>query len=173
MSYDSVLSVRKHLLFIEGSPDHWWVTTLCIFRRVLFRSLKGHQIIGELRLGYKSFCSSSHILKGHQIIGELRLKPFGLSGEWRHWRVTRSLVSYDQENLPDVLNHLYWRVTRSLVSYDGFYINLQLYLKLKGHQIIGELRHIDHMLFAVLIIEGSPDHWWVTTSSYFWYRYTS
>ena len=34
--------------------------------------LKGHQIIGELRLSCLYRLMSSELLKGHQIIGELR-----------------------------------------------------------------------------------------------------
>ena len=35
--------------------------------------LKGHQIIGELRHGDDYICEGGYTLKGHQIIGELRL----------------------------------------------------------------------------------------------------
>ena len=103
--------------------------------------LKGHQIIGELRLFQLSALENPLRLKGHQIIGELRpslvFQPRFLS----NWRVTRSLVSYDHvgfqigvesyiEGSPDHwwvttllrqdnIEILYWRVTRSLVSYDS------------------------------------------------------
>ena len=77
-------------------------------------------------------------------------------------------------------------VTRSLVSYD-FLAFLQVHcVQLNGHQIIGELRQKSHnLLFSILnwmvtrslvsydcpefnsfnklLIEWSPDHWWVTT----------
>ena len=61
-----------HLLRIEGSPDHWWVTThiFVCFDRIFL--LKGHQIIGELRRCYRLFVRATRQLKGHQIIGELR-----------------------------------------------------------------------------------------------------
>ena len=105
---------------------------------------------------------------------------------WVHWKVTRSLVSYDEsicvrrflaliERSPD-----HWWVTT------GGQPLCRLYVSLKGHQIIGELRHkmicfsqihldwkvtrslVSYDLDAsntscMLSIERSPDHWWVTT----------
>ena len=93
-----IMSERlQYNLQIEGSPDHWWVTS-------------------ELKASYSLL---PYRLKGHQIIGELR--PVSNKVRWylpRDWRVTRSLVSY---------------VTLSTVSEGRLYI------------------------------EGSPDHWWVTS----------
>ena len=106
--------------------------------------LKGHQIIGELRLAESWVFSLGYVLKGHQIIGELR--PI--------WRPAFKL----SDN---------WRVTRSLVSYDHCLYNNKKPSKLKGHQIIGELRPKKPMIYGYSLIEGSPDHWWVTT--YLWY----
>ena len=83
------------------------------------RKLKGHQIIGELRLTWCLLTQHQFVLKGHQIIGELR------------------------RYAPDLLR-------------PG--------VELKGHQIIGELRHFIYLLFLFFsCIEGSPDHWWVTS----------
>ena len=103
------------------------------------------------------------------------------------WRVTRSLVSYDCHKA-QIKFFLNWRVTRSLVSYDNILLYMLLNplkiegspdhwwvttynyllsgnkLKLKGHQIIGELRLLRACLSFFERIEGSPDHWWVTTS---------
>ena len=128
--------------FIERSPDHWWVTTnlsALITRSV---TLKGHQIIGELRLNivfiivvidknwkvtrslvsYDTLflpVSTSFSLKGHQIIGELRLS-----------NATLPTVGTGIERSPD-----HWWVTTC------FHIVLHWTTsKLKGHQIIGELR---------------------------------
>ena len=42
------------------------------------KKLKGHQIIGELRLLTDNRCPRDTKLKGHQIIGELRLSPLDL-----------------------------------------------------------------------------------------------
>ena len=148
---------------IEGSPDHWWVTTPVNPPASKRDLLKGHQIIGELRLLH----SSNHLCSFY-------------------WRVTRSLVSYDFP-LFKPLMLLHWRVTRSLVSYDGTEIPFRITWWLKGHQIIGELRRLSRFLTLLtrdwrvtrsLVsydvypiasitfepIEGSPDHWWVTTS---------
>ena len=150
---------------IEGSPDHWWVTTLRLPSVVLLLKLKGHQIIGELR----------------QVCGGRLYACF-------HWRVTRSLVSYDCRYVVPNAKCWHWRVTRSLVSYDlvnkivRFFILIEgspdhwwvtttqslskiVGYWLKGHQIIGELRPLmGYLLNSSLEIEGSPDHWWVTTS---------
>ena len=151
-------------IVIEGSPDHWWVTT------------QGkHSDVQLLRL------------KGHQIIGELRLHWSWLHTSFQYWRVTRSLVSYDIthswgcccciEGSPDhwwvttiaicfKLDADDWRVTRSLVSYDESIWASNFLPSLKGHQIIGELRlSFQHQLKKTRVIEGSPDHWWVTTLS--------
>ena len=129
------------------------------------------------------------------------------------WRVTRSLVSYDQVWVTECLNDINWRVTRSLVSYDEISFTGVKDVLLKGHQIIGELRHPRQpitlreslkghqiigelrQLLTLLIpsyedwrvtrslvsydlsgleglqdfeIEGSPDHWWVTTTLIVW-----
>ena len=56
-----------------------------------------------------------------------------------------------------------WRVTRSLVSYDKGLVDIEDFDVLKGHQIIGELRQKATNLYEEVSIEGSPDHWWVTT----------
>ena len=104
--------------------------------------------------------------------------------------VTRSLVSYDPWRTIMKTLTLYWKVTRSLVSYDiqkqiqsaciqlkGHQIigELRLYRclsplfigQLKGHQIIGELRPYPIAIEdSWVIIERSPDHWWVTTEGY-------
>ena len=59
----------------------------------------------------------------------------------------------------------YWKVTRSLVSYDLPEFSTKNGVLLKGHQIIGELRHKgSKYLLSCWIIERSPDHWWVTTA---------
>ena len=126
-------------LIIEGSPDHWWVTTVILHTPLLSNTLKGHQIIGELRLFY--------LLMIRMV----------------NWRVTRSLVSYDgivsyKLKLELLKGHqiigelrLHWFRCGLIIS------------KLKGHQIIGELRLYLGVFFFSGFIEGSPDHWWVTT----------
>ena len=167
VSYDRARLTWLSPLIIEGSPDHWWVTTSCTLLEYNLDKLKGHQIIGELL--------PSDILIMHQHC---------------YWRVTRSLVSYYSSKNQLCWIRLNWRVTRSLVSYCTLLIQMILgYNPLKGHQIIGELLRwlllmwsrfwywrvtrslvsYYNRLFAVLTaiaIEGSPDHWWVTT---FWY----
>ena len=95
VSYDRTIYSHSTENSIERSPDHWWVTTLRASASAMLKGLKGHQIIGELRLKTNSLQLPSAIerspdhwwvttwpnfstqnrflLKGHQIIGELRL----------------------------------------------------------------------------------------------------
>ena len=94
VSYDFDVVFIKIMIDIERSPDHWWVTTFLQKRLTKNVSLKGHQIIGELR---------HNLLCGY--------------GFYSNWKVTRSLVSYDFLYFFLHLS-LYWKVTRSLVSYD-------------------------------------------------------
>ena len=158
------LYFQKFWNFIEGSPDHWWVTTKTLPHLSSKVRLKGHQIIGELRLvdkavsiaveaiegspdhwwvttEYQLLMILSIQLKGHQIIGELRRFNSFRKSKHNNWRVTRSLVSYDDslttlakvgfiEGSPD-----HWWVTTKRNSL------LLFKSRLKGHQIIGELRH--------------------------------
>ena len=58
-----------------------------------------------------------------------------IEGSPDRWWVT-SLIH--KVNNQDLLN---WRVTRSLVSYVLIFNRLGCCIKLKGHQIVGELRH--------------------------------
>ena len=89
-----------------------------------------------------AWCSNHAVLKGHQIIGELRLSCVLLSLFKYNWRVTRSLVSYDLREYRKVNRHHiegspdHWWVTTWLCLYSASD------LWLKGHQIIGELRQI-------------------------------
>ena len=143
---------------IEGSPDHWWVTTKFFFIIHTVIKLKGHQIIGELRR-CTDCCNVKLKLKGHQIIGELwhlclvepplvhTLKGHQIIGE------LRLSGFYDCVSAKD------WRVTRSLVSYDNNELFFIIGGKLKGHQIIGELRRSKIMKGA-----KAPFNWRVTRS---------
>ena len=185
VSYASNGKLLPPITNIERSPDHWWVTPLFKLSGTKVFILKGHQIIGELRLDWR----------------------WSQSNTW-YWKVTRSLVSYAPVISPVTLNSEYWKVTRSLVSYanilsflyfiyfierspdhwwvtpasklsialsstlKGHQIIGELRLpaeslstpkiKLKGHQIIGELRHEERVVHSSVWIERSPDHWWVT-----------
>ena len=125
---------------IERSPDHWWVTPLHPTTTVLQNLLKGHQIIGELRPSVKAEVSADKQLKGHQIIGELRLTTSGspFSPCWLKGH--------------QIIGELRPWTSRGTA-------NLTI---LKGHQIIGELRLMQHYPQLGLLIERSPDHWWVT-----------
>ena len=153
-----------HVSFIERSPDHWWVTT-----------------------GKQQFYTWLFTLKGHQIIGELRLYPTSsriISGDWK---VTRSLVSYDH-CLPEAfLQPFDWKVTRSLVSYDyslrraAPITNIErspdhwwvttafsdsVITFAKDWKVTRSLVSYDYLLCnseSIWVIERSPDHWWVTT----------
>ena len=129
---------------IERSPDHWWVTTKELLRYQLLFRLKGHQIIGELRLFH--FCQhlGTDGLKGHQIIGELRQR-------WA--RARRRNIQLKGHQIIGELRHI-------LHSHHNHRI------RLKGHQIIGELRLGDWGFNVAYFIERSPDHWWVTTFPY-------
>ena len=54
-------------------------------------------------------------------------------------------MSYDQsQQFPILLGKVDWKVTRSLVSYDFCKFFKRANTKLKGHQIIGELRLLDN-----------------------------
>ena len=117
MSYDLALYES------DGENVDWKVT----------RSLVSYD------LGW-STSDSVTILKGHQIIGELRLDTSHLDMSPLNWKVTRSLVSYDQATGNTQWFRLYWKVTRSLVSYDKIHCISAKMQRLKGHQIIGELR---------------------------------
>ena len=140
MSYDCCF-IKRH-----NHATYWKVTRSLVSYDLrcgvlnLLRSLKGHQIIGELRPELSVSLhwhpierSPDHwwvttsppassmdfsILKGHQIIGELRRIPYCSHNLGTYWKVTRSLVSYDYTLLQSQPWHL---------------------------------------------IERSPDHWWVTT----------
>ncbi len=90
-------------------------------------------------------------LKGHQIIGELRQMSTHRRYLNQYWKVTRSLVSYDFVLSPVEMRYN-WKVTRSLVSYDKFSIFFSKIMKLKGHQIIGELRRWSNYYFVRTII---------------------
>ena len=137
--------------------------------------MKGHQIIGELRL-HKIQLSLAHVrLKGHQIIGELRLVLTHRHKGGAHWRVTRSLVSYDNLCYCNPSNHYYWRVTRSLVSYDFpyFYHTIRS-PQLKGHQIIGELRPVCLFPFLkVLVLKGHQIIGELRLASFVWFTWFS
>ena len=91
------------------------------------------------------------------------LKSMILSALRINWRVTRSLVSYVIFFISNYLIKIYWRVTRSLVSYVLTWLLMLWLLRLKGHQIVGELR--PNLVADALVaeIEGSPDRWWVTS----------
>ena len=140
MSYDFSFFTLLSRASIERSPDHWWVTTL-------FYALKDVELI----------------LKGHQIIGELRLFYFSMLELYMDWKVTRSLVSYDApQNCKQILSQIerspdhWWVTTKADIttilferierSPDHWWVTTPAYLQdgkqfqLKGHQIIGELR---------------------------------
>ena len=148
--------------------------------------LKGHQIIGELRLWVDLAMMILLVLKGHQIIGELRrLVSYqqlarNIERSPDHWWVTTILHQsvlrvYEIERSPD-----HWWVTTLS------HTTLPKVGLLKGHQIIGELRLVGSFHYKMLTnwkvtrslvsydwvsfclslslsIERSPDHWWVTT----------
>ena len=149
--------------------------------------MQGHQNVGELRLVIRIHSCKQAWLQGHQNVGELR--PSRRNGSDLHFncRVTRMLVSYDRwrKSLKSISSDC--RVTRMLVSYD-FAKNMKSSLVwLQGHQNVGELRHIDsryHVqveplqghqnvgelrqpigyVYPMVLIAGSPECWWVTTS---------
>ena len=140
MSYDPFASRYDLKLGIEGSPDHWWVTTAFLQPFASRYELKGHQIIGELRPFNNPSKGTPFRLKGHQIIGELRPVWKDALRNYINWRVTRSLVSYDQKPaIPNSLKELKGHQIIGELRLIG--LRLKLILKtLKGHQIIGELR---------------------------------
>ena len=142
--------------WIEGSPDHWWVTTRwwplyqCWWNWRVTRSLVSYDM-------KTTSLTCSFSLKGHQIIGELRqingsIRCWDLiEGSPDHWWVTTNGLScFD--------SHFNWRVTRSLVSYDIYYFKYAWWTGLKGHQIIGELR----LLYLAIVLLYS--YWRVTRS---------
>ena len=150
---------------IEGSPDRWWVTTPVFSRTNIGSYIEGSPDRWWVTTSRTTIGSYMKTLKGHQIVGELRpVYNLCLVEPPLDWRVTRSLVSYDNclsfdikeptiEGSPDR-----WWVTTSSVC------NVMRWFKLKGHQIVGELRRYSRYPKASDEIEGSPDRWWVTTS---------
>ena len=146
VSYDRIFTYCCCCCCIEGSPDHWWVTTdrtnliTCLFR------LKGHQIIGELRLS-KALSQHLNVIEGspdHWWVTTVpsagAIPPFLIEGSPDHWWVTTS--PWDQigyapsiEGSPD-----HWWVTTQII-----YLATQNQ-SLKGHQIIGELRLLSSIL---------------------------
>ena len=72
MSYDFDLAMIIILIVLKG---HQIIGELRLYYSIpsFFNwLLKGHQIIGELRLPWKASQLYAQKLKGHQIIGELR-----------------------------------------------------------------------------------------------------
>ena len=139
MSYDYIIKLCKWSFLIEGSPDHWWVTTLernwylqlliegspdhwwvttsypqLISPRISIEGSPDHWWVTTITYSLNDLWTR---LKGHQIIGELRPST-----------IASFVMPKD------------WRVTRSLVSYDLFKRRSTAETWLKGHQIIGELR---------------------------------
>ena len=128
-------------VYIEGSPDHWWVTTskatlptVGVLNWRVTRSLVSYD-------NYPAIFDSNWVIEGspdHWWVTTLPCSSIMSSkyieGSPDHWWVTTRRTSIN-------LHFHYWRVTRSLVSYDYNPIYPQ----------------------RCLIIEGSPDHWWVTT----------
>ena len=139
MSYDMYMATNRNWII------YWRVT----------RSLVSYDYIRCVKVPVSE-------LKGHQIIGELRLHDLPLYDQLLHWRVTRSLVSYD---LPDLsgLNVLILKGHQIIGELRLTKRYLSSWVKLKGHQIIGELRRDFPLGWTHCQIEGSPDHWWVTT----------
>ena len=129
------------LPWIERSPDHWWVTTRLMPKKLI----ELHWKVTRSLVSYDSprcmdDCFAT--LKGHQIIGELRQNFVKEKVKGINWKVTRSLVSYDLKTLLILPMWNNWKVTRSLVSYDRNEVPVVENIVLKGHQIIGELRQL-------------------------------
>ena len=119
MSYDLLPCGLYGGSEIERSPDHWWVTT-CIPAFKLAEATIERSPDHWWVTTNASICAEAP----------------------KYWKVTRSLVSYDDSSTAAAVYPTDWKVTRSLVSYD-------------------QLRH--HRQSRLLTIERSPDHWWVTT----------
>ena len=153
---------------IERSPDHWWVTTSSeVCSRIhsnwkVTRSLVSYDLLLFFVLFFL-------LLKGHQIIGELRLLCSGSRFPSGDWKVTRSLVSYDSTSPSLMRMSLNWKVTRSLVSYDFSFNVLILFIYWKVTRSLVSYDSSAGLLKKIHEIERSPDHWWVTThNSYSW-----
>ena len=141
----SLVSYVRHLFeqpiswLIEGSPDRWWVTSATSFFASAPISLKGHQIVGELRP-----CSNQELLassiEGSPDRWWVTSTSHNNAARSKYWRVTRSLVSYVLVLFFQSFSSLNWRVTRSLVSYVKVRCISAKMQRLKGHQIVGELR---------------------------------
>ena len=141
VSYDLPHCYQTLLCEIEGSPDHWWVTTI-----------------------HSTPIGISLVIEGSP--DHWWVTTFKVIFIWifNNWRVTRSLVSYDAffadsdrfcsiEGSPD-----HWWVTT-------FYLLLKLkLLKIEGSPdhwwVTTKTLQSNKSLTS---IEGSPDHWWVTT----------
>ena len=139
VSYDLATNFLASAPIIEGSPDHWWVTTKvwCVRCCVCIEGSPDHWwVTTPLLLYYLKLL----ILKGHQIIGELRRNSLRIDkisiieGSPDHWWVTTKHASYipplhglkGHQIIGELRLHtqcvsspsIDWRVTRSLVSYD-------------------------------------------------------
>ena len=158
VSYDYTVSLESRQDQLKGHQIIGELRLVNIILKGKINKLKGHQIIGELRQYVYSLLKKSHRLKGHQIIGELRQGFCRWSKMASNWKVTRSLVSYDMAKLAVSLYSFierspdhWWVTTRALAI-------TRARAELKGHQIIGELR-----LCASINATISP-HWKVTRS---------
>ena len=149
---------------IERSPDHWWVTTNTICLMLILhqywkvtRSLVSYDMVDRTQMNYMK-------LKGHQIIGELRRSHLYVEECVINWKVTRSLVSYDKKVIHWDTFDVYWKVTRSLVSYDkGGNVCDHTWSNWKVTRSLVSYDFSSRVVPSTIIIERSPDHWWVTT----------
>ena len=141
VSYDIAMIAKPMFSCIERSPDHWWVTT-------------SEQTLAKV--GFEDWKVTRSLVSYDNSTESLGAKLL-IERSPDHWWVTTPYCSYNFcctiERSPDhwwvttaglfssLSENKNWKVTRSLVSYDSFLAVASISdSKLKGHQIIGELR---------------------------------
>ena len=161
--------LMKHLVkcaTIEWSPDHWWVTTYTSGIAPHSKNqLNGHQIIGELRPSQEfNSCCCIDWMVTRSLVSYDKNNAYHKYHRL-HWMVTRSLVSYDYKHKQSSLTLRiewspdHWWVTTTISNLQSTPLEIEwspdhwwvttikciiiiTFLKLNGHQIIGELRPI-------------------------------
>ena len=141
VSYDLVVALQQSCLYIERSPDHWWVTTCAVMpkrHQALIERSPDHWWVTTNRV---IFFKALLLLKGHQIIGELRQMQLYMMQQALHWKVpdhwwvtTQTMHLIDTRSMIERSPDHWWVTTNSFVS------------------------------FLTTSFERSPAHWWVTTN---------
>mgnify|MGYP006952325261 CR=1 FL=1 len=161
MSYDPTTVVLLAMILIERSPDHWWVTTLRLPSVVLPLNWKVTRSLVSYDDSDTTFAKVG-LLKGHQIIGELRLWATSFLPSADNWKVTRSLVSYDQTLKPE-LSFLWLKGHQIIGELRPSILVISFLASIERSPDHWWVTTFFFSLLFSFFIERSPDHWWVTT----------